>query len=565
MLSNRWYQAGFMNRGKLVLILLLICLYSLVYPFKSSQANTGNPPLGNTAAPGEGTCASCHSTFVPNAGTGKVLLGGLPREYMPGQTYTLTVAVVDETASRWGFELTALDEQNQTIGKLGTVDNSITDIRTGTVNGASREYLVPTINGNFTGLTLAATWDFTWTAPSSGTATFYITGLAADRDATPNGDFTYTNTYTTRKFEILPPSLNFLTPNKGSSNGQTMVNIGGSSFRPGVKVFFDGVEAQVDQATVTDTSIDVITPPHSVGTVDLRITNADGLTVLAPGVFTYIPPPAPAPKLFFVSPNVGPTSGQASIKLSGVNFTSGARVFIDGREVSTGFIDTNFLSVTTPLHDPGSVPIRVINPDGQEAILQDAYIYDGPVPDPIVKLNFDPTILSAGGATAPIHWTIDSNGRIKQRLLLSTDGGNTFPIVLATNLAATINSFKWTIPPDLTSDNARIRLEVTQPETGVIVNDLTKTFKIVTAPTIDLITPSTAQVGKTRLNIEIKGNNFAAGATVMLNDTKLKVLSVGATSIKIKKVPHMTPGFYFIKILNTNGGVSRNYVFTVSQ
>ncbi len=76
-------------------------------------------------------------------------------------------------------------------------------------------------------------------------------------------------------------------------------------------------------------------------------------------------------------------------------------------------------------------------------------------------------MLSAGGAPTTITWTIESNGTPSQRLLLSTDGGASFPIVVATGLNATVTHFNWTVPEELTSDRARLRLEATQPEATV--------------------------------------------------------------------------------------------------
>lgn len=550
-----------MRHWKLILVVVFFTIFGLL---QKTSADSGIPPLGNSGAPGEQNCSSCHNSFANNTGRGQIAVIGLPRDYVAGMTYNLTVVLADPEATRWGFELAIIDDKGGSIGNLVSDDETLAVVKSQNVGSTSRDYLVPTIAGNFTGRIDNAMWKFTWTAPTqyNGNIAFYAVGVAADGDATPRGDDIYTIIYNLRLFEPKPPVLNFVNPPRGPSTGMTKVTLGGQNFRPGVRVFFDGKDTSAE--LVNETTLALFTPAHDVGLVDIRITNSDGMTTLFSKAFEYVVPPPPSPSILFTSPSNGPTTGGTSVKLSGSNFQRGARVIFDTREIPATYIDTNFLMITTPLHDPGQIPVTVINPDGQSTQLDMAFTYEGPIPPPMVKLLAPETIISANGAPTTIKWNIDSNGSPFQRLLLSTDGGRSFPVVLASNLSANVKQFNWLPTSDLVTDKARIRLEVVQAEASVS-DETTQDVKIVLAPQIDLITPATAKADKSKLLLEIRGQGFNQGATVEMDGIALKITSITSTVIKLKKVPHTVPGYHFIRVRNTNGGVSRTYLFTVAQ
>ena len=61
-----------------------------------------------------------------------------------------------------------------------------------------------------------------------------------------------------------------------------------------------------------------------------------------------------------------------------------------------------------------------------------------------------------------IRWTATSTqGISSQEIRLSTDGGQTFPTVLASGLGGTAESYSWDVPSDLSTNNGRIRVTVT--------------------------------------------------------------------------------------------------------
>ena len=154
-------------------------------------AFSAGPFDGLTGAPGEGVCTACHSTFPLNSGTGSLDVV-LPAAYQPGDTYDLTVTLVDPDAVRWGFELTVLSEADTTsAGTLSSIDGS-TQVSTGGALG--RAYVKHTTAGTQQGQTGSGSWTFAWTAPPVGTGDLvvYVAANAANGNGFSSGDRIYT-------------------------------------------------------------------------------------------------------------------------------------------------------------------------------------------------------------------------------------------------------------------------------------------------------------------------------------------------------------------------------------
>lgn len=125
---------------------------------------SGGPPAGHTGAPGEATCVTsgCHSnTLQANTTNLSLNISG----YTPGgAAVQVTLTNASRTGSRYGFQLKAVDSQNQDAGTFvaGTGQQ--------TVNNGTNQYLEHSSpNGS-------GTWTFIWTPPTTnvGTVTFYV-------------------------------------------------------------------------------------------------------------------------------------------------------------------------------------------------------------------------------------------------------------------------------------------------------------------------------------------------------------------------------------------------------
>ncbi len=163
-----------MRRG----ILLLLAAAALCL------ANSANPPNAKTGAPGEGTCADCHSGITGSPDS--TSLTGIPGNvYTPGATYTMTLSLQWVSQRRWGFELTAMALSGGSAGQVTVTDPTNTQYST-----AGTGYLKQTSAGTFNGTPWGVSWTFQWQAPpaGSGPVVFYWCGNACNGNNSPSGD-----------------------------------------------------------------------------------------------------------------------------------------------------------------------------------------------------------------------------------------------------------------------------------------------------------------------------------------------------------------------------------------
>lgn len=169
-------------------------------------ANTFVPPIRNTGAPGDGTCASCHTGTAINGGPGSLQIvfpGGL--SYTPGVKQRFLIKAAEPQLSYYGFQATARLESNLAAGQAGTwspVDSSTVVLcdngsqRPGTTcpGAAPVEFITHT-----QGMT-SGTFIVDWTPPPTnlGNVRIYVSAVAADAsgDGTAANDRVYLASYT---------------------------------------------------------------------------------------------------------------------------------------------------------------------------------------------------------------------------------------------------------------------------------------------------------------------------------------------------------------------------------
>lgn len=175
---------------KIIFLLVLSFAVLNIYDVPNAHSNATQPPKGRTGAPGESNCAisGCHVGTI-NSGTGSVAINfnaGV-NGYSPSQTYNMSVTVSSAGASKWGFEMVALDGSNNSTGTF--IGNAAQNTETGSAN--SRQYIyhktAPTGANSHT-------FNFQWTAPATnaGDITFYAIGNAANNNNSSTGDLIYT-------------------------------------------------------------------------------------------------------------------------------------------------------------------------------------------------------------------------------------------------------------------------------------------------------------------------------------------------------------------------------------
>lgn len=169
-------------------------VFALLFLHSSAFAFSGGPPDGVAGdPPAMSNCTQCHSSFPVNSGNGLLeLVFGEPLAYSPGETYEMEVNLSSQDAlTRWGFELTVLNSENNMAGELLVTDATNTQLSDN--SGASPDYLKQTATGTYAGQN-SGNWIFSWTAPPEGTGpvTFYTAGNTANNNGSTSGDYIYT-------------------------------------------------------------------------------------------------------------------------------------------------------------------------------------------------------------------------------------------------------------------------------------------------------------------------------------------------------------------------------------
>jgi hypothetical protein len=180
----------------------------------SVHAFTGGSDGGRTNSPGDianvavgqtANCTNCHSGTINSGVATRSITSTVPASgYISGTTYTITGTISQVGITKFGFEITA--EKDSDNSKVGTI--SITDgTNTKSLGGTS----VTHKNVGTTGAG-SNTWSFDWVAPAVGTGdvTFYGAFNATNGTGTGQGNNTGDNVYTATPLSISEAITNSL-------------------------------------------------------------------------------------------------------------------------------------------------------------------------------------------------------------------------------------------------------------------------------------------------------------------------------------------------------------------
>jgi hypothetical protein len=209
------------------------------------------------------------------------------------------------------------------------------------------------------------------TPPATGAAEVTVEITVVNPDgvtATLDAAFTY---------EARPaPQIAGVTPAFGPTTGGTRLVIEGQHFTPDCLVYL-GREYPKDLVIKSATEIVVVTAPRKqAGVVDVEVA-APGLPrAVAKNGFRF--DAIPAPEIKHVAPTAGGIGGGTEMVITGKNFRKDSVVLIDGKPIKVvKFLDPQNLELKTPPGDPNKmVDVIVRNPDGKEALVKRAFMYD---------------------------------------------------------------------------------------------------------------------------------------------------------------------------------------------
>lgn len=211
---------------KSIAIISVFCFAILV------KTNTGGPGWGYTNAPvtsstTESNCTGCHSSYslqTSGSNFNRISLNNnlTGNGYIPDSTYTFVLGYKETGKSKFGFQLTCLDEK--TYKAAGTFTNADSRSQTGTsvVGGGTRYYLGQTSTGSAAVTTDSTSWRFSWKAPNRnvGNVVFWVTLNVTNSSSGSSGDYIYSKSFTFRPSTLLPTAKAKITDVNICSNNQ---------------------------------------------------------------------------------------------------------------------------------------------------------------------------------------------------------------------------------------------------------------------------------------------------------------------------------------------------------
>jgi len=185
------------------------------------------------------------------------------------------------------------------------------------------------------------------------------------------------------------PMIESITPTSGPEAGGTKITIAGLNFDSNAAILFGTVSGESVNC-VNRGLIEVVSPAHAPGMVDITVVNGAGQKFVVRDAFefeAFDPPPTQPLNLLEVMPSQGPAGMHTPVTLFGTNFVDDCTVMFGAflcDEVE--MVDKTMLRVMAPPQPPGFVDIIVRRPNGDVSILPDAFEYrpaaSGDLPGP---------------------------------------------------------------------------------------------------------------------------------------------------------------------------------------
>lgn len=467
----------------------------------------------------------------------------------PQGTVTVTVKNTDNQTATTQYQYKANPEVTSITPTHGPLAG-------GTIVYIQGNYFMKGVTAKF-GDNLAASYSYTnsrsfaVTAPA-GAAAGPVDVVVTNPDGTtitiPAG-FTYDEP------PVEKPVVTGVSPNSGLTTGGEVVYLTGQNLTGNMTVLF-GTNPATIQSVVSSTRIAVIVPAAAqAGAVDVTVQDSRGTTVLAQA-YTYNDPVYPAPTLTSITPNTGYTTGGNTVTLVGTNFRTGLKVYLGDNEAAlSGSPSSTKITVTVPaVSQAGKVTVRVVNPDGKEASLVDAYEYTIFVPEPVTVTNLGVTSGKlAGGESIYVYGTNFKSGAI---VLFGSKAGTSVNVVSSTRLSVTV-------PPG--DALGTVDVTVTNKDGGTGTLPQAYTYTAVT-PTISSLSPNSGVKDKST-PIYINGTNFEANTmTVTVGGVSVPYSFVNSTRISITVPPSSTTGVVPITVtLAVGTSASADFTYTEPQ
>ena len=271
-------------------------------------------------------------------------------------------------------------------------------------------------------VSVASTTEITGTTPAGPLGPVTVTVINPDLQAgVLPGGFTYT-------FSSVGIQVTSITPDTGSTDGDTYLTIGGQGFMPGATATIGGSPV-ASLGFVSSDELTGLTPAGPAGPADVVVTNQGGGSDTLAGGYTYVF--APLPTITDITPSFGETTGGTPVTVTGDQFIPGTVVNVGGVPLQNSSVDdiNTITGETPPRAQPGLVDVEVANGNGSDVLI-DGFTYipvtggapfiisitpdSGPIGTRVVVdgINFAPSpagnIMRLDGELAPVQTASDT-------------------------------------------------------------------------------------------------------------------------------------------------------------
>jgi LPXTG-motif cell wall-anchored protein len=326
-------------------------------------------------------------------------------------------------------------------------------------------------------------------------ATIALNGnIAAVPVTIPVGTVTVAQATCSRPDSAAAPTAASIAPNSGPQSGGQTVTITGTNFIiDGTTVTFDGAPATSVTVAGNGTSLTATTPAGAVGPASVLVTTDGGAA--SPLDYTYLADGSGA-NVTNLAPTSGPTAGGTVVTITGTGFTGATGVNFGGTPGTAFTVNPagTTITVTTPSHAAGAVPVELVFPGGTAAAGNFTYVA------PTIT-GVDPAQGPTSGGTAV---TVTGTG-----LTGATDV--TFGGIPGTNLVVNPagTSLTVTTPPGPVGP---VDVVVVLP--GPDATSVGGYTYLLAAPTLGTVTPAQGPTsGGT--DVTVTGSGFVPGQTVV--------------------------------------------------
>ncbi len=194
-------------------------------------------------------------------------------------------------------------------------------------------------------------------------------------------------------YNLLPavpaPAIESISVQEVALVGGAKFTLKGKNLLYGTKVKLKDTDVPVTFISSTQLDIKTLVWP-APETVNLTLENPDGQVATVVGGIKFITALGKPPVITSVTPNTAVNTGGDLLTISGVNFNTNSKVYINNLEALTTLYTPTDLKARVPASTAlGAVDIKVINSnDGQFAVVAGGFTYTASVPKP------SPTITS---------------------------------------------------------------------------------------------------------------------------------------------------------------------------